>query len=141
MELRQALVGWPNARQEDVGHVLVLAQQRQMQQDLDRLRVGRQDDELGDAAVERLQTTHQHACESAGVRKTDLGDLVGALLELLVVRRLLDDLEDLVRELQGRQQALEGAQSRRTAASASGKAFGLTSAVMMGGADCVDVSY
>lgn len=64
----------------DVGHVLVLAQQRQVQQDGERGGVGGQDDDLGDTAVQRL------------------GGLVGALLQLLVVRRLLDDVEDLLAE-------------------------------------------
>ena len=41
---------------------------------------------------------------------TDLRDLVGALLELLVVRRLLNNLEDLVGELRERQIA----RARRT---------------------------
>ena len=50
-----------------VRHVLVLAEQRQMQQDLERLRVGGEHDELTDAAVQRL------------------GRLVGPLLQLAVV--------------------------------------------------------
>ena len=37
---------------EHVRHVLVLAQQREVQEDLQRFRVGRHDDELGDAAVQ-----------------------------------------------------------------------------------------
>ena len=41
-------------RHEHVRHVLVLGQQRQVQQDLDGLGVGGHDDKLGDAAVERL---------------------------------------------------------------------------------------
>jgi hypothetical protein len=41
-------------RHEHVRHVLVLGQQRQVQQDLDGLSVGGHNDELGDAAVERL---------------------------------------------------------------------------------------
>mmetsp|Transcript_21719 Transcript_21719/g.53544 ORF Transcript_21719/g.53544 Transcript_21719/m.53544 type:complete len:240 (+) Transcript_21719:200-919(+) len=61
---------------EHVGHVLVLAQEGKVQQDLERFRVGGHHDELGDAAVQRL------------------GRLVGALLELLVVARLLHQLED-----------------------------------------------
>lgn len=39
---------------ENIWHVLVLAQQRKVQKDLQRLRVGSHDDELGDAAVKRL---------------------------------------------------------------------------------------
>lgn len=64
----------------DVGHVLVLAQQRQVQQDGERSGVGSQDDDLGNTTVQRL------------------GGLVGTLLQLLVVRRLLDNVEDLLAE-------------------------------------------
>ncbi len=64
-------------REKDVGHILVLAQEGQVEEDLDRLSVGREDDELADAAVKRL------------------GRLVGALFELVVVRCLLDQVEDL----------------------------------------------
>lgn len=65
--------------------ILVLAEQRQVQQDFNRLRVCGHDDELADAAVERL------------------GGLVGTLLELLVVRSLLRQIEDLLRQLRIRQ--------------------------------------
>ena len=51
-----------------------------MQHDLDRLDVGGHHDELADAAVERLRR------------------LVRALLELLVMRRLLHEVQNLVRE-------------------------------------------
>ena len=51
-----------------------------MQEDGEGRGVGGEDDDLGDAAVERL------------------GGLVGSLLQLLVVRRLLDDVEDLLAE-------------------------------------------
>ena len=64
----------------DVGDVLVLAEQRQVQEDGEGRGVGGEDDDLGDAAVERL------------------GGLVGTLLQLLVVRCLLDDVEDLLAE-------------------------------------------
>ena len=47
-----------------------------MEENLERLGVSREDDKLGDAAVERL------------------GGLVRALLQLLVVRSLLDDVQD-----------------------------------------------
>ena len=57
-----------------------LAEERQVQQDLQRLSVGSHNDELGNAAVQRL------------------GGFVGALLELLVVRGLLDQVQDLLRE-------------------------------------------
>lgn len=62
---------------EHVRHVLVLAQQRQMEQDLQGLSVGGHHDELGQAAVQRL------------------GGLVGSLAQLLVVHRLLDQVHDL----------------------------------------------
>ena len=62
---------------EDVGHVLVLAEQRDVEQDLQRLRVGGEHDELGLAAVEGL------------------GGLVGALAQLLVVDGLLHQVQDL----------------------------------------------
>ena len=68
------------AGHEDVGHVLVLAQQGKVEHNLDGLDVGSHDDELADTTVERL------------------GGLVGTLLELLVVRSLLDQVEDLVGE-------------------------------------------
>lgn len=51
-----------------------------MQQDGEGRGVGGQDDDLGDAAVERL------------------GRLVGALLQLAVMGGLLDDVEDLLGE-------------------------------------------
>ena len=59
-----------------VWHVLVLAEQWQVQDDLERLRVGGEDDEVGDATVERL------------------GGLVGALLELIEGLGLVDDVQD-----------------------------------------------
>mmetsp|Transcript_21544 Transcript_21544/g.48030 ORF Transcript_21544/g.48030 Transcript_21544/m.48030 type:complete len:202 (-) Transcript_21544:14-619(-) len=61
---------------KDVRHVLVLAHKRQVEQNLQGLRVGGEDDELGGAAVERL------------------GRLVRALLQLLVVGRLLHQIQD-----------------------------------------------
>ena len=62
---------------EHVGHVLVLAEQRDVEQDLERLRVRGQDDKLALAPVEGL------------------GRLVGALPQLLVVGGLLNKIEDL----------------------------------------------
>jgi len=41
-------------RHENIWYVLVLSQQRQMQEDLQRFSVGRHDDELGDAPVQGL---------------------------------------------------------------------------------------
>ena len=61
---------------EDVGHVLVLAQEGDVEEDLQRLGVGGHDDELGDAAVEGL------------------GGLIGALTQLVVVGGLLHEVED-----------------------------------------------
>ena len=66
---------------EDVGDVLVLAEQRDVEEDLQRLGVGGEHDELGLAAVEGL------------------GGLVGTLAQLLVVDGLLDQVEDLGGEL------------------------------------------
>ena len=66
---------------EDVGHVLVLAEQRDVEEDLQRLGVGGEHDELGLAAVEGL------------------GGLVGTLAELLVVDGLLHQVQDLGGEL------------------------------------------
>ena len=40
---------------KDVWNVFVLAEQRQMQDDLQWLRIGSHDDEFGDAAVQRLR--------------------------------------------------------------------------------------
>jgi len=61
---------------KDVRHILVLTEKREMQQNLQGLRVGRHDDELGQATVERL------------------GGLVGPLLQLLVADRLLHQIQD-----------------------------------------------
>jgi hypothetical protein len=47
-------VGARRRRQESARRHLVLAQQRQVQQDLERLSVGGHHDHLGDAAVQRL---------------------------------------------------------------------------------------
>jgi len=66
---------------EDVGHVLVLAEQRQMEDNLQRLRVRRHDDEFGDTTIQRL------------------GRLVSAFLELLVVAGLLDQFENIFGQL------------------------------------------
>lgn len=48
--MSQTYLGW----HKNVRHVLVLAEQRKVQEDLQRLRVGSHDDELGDTAVQRL---------------------------------------------------------------------------------------
>lgn len=48
--MSQMHLGW----YENVRHVLVLAEQRKVQEDLQRLSVGSHNDELGDAAVQRL---------------------------------------------------------------------------------------
>lgn len=64
----------------DKTYVLVFAQKRQVQQDRQRRRVGGQDDELADTAVQGL------------------GRLVGALLRLAVVGRLLDQVEEFLLE-------------------------------------------
>ena len=63
-------------RNEDVRDVLVLAQERQVKENLDRLGVGRHDDEFRNAPVQGL------------------GGLVGTLLRLLVIRRLLDEVQE-----------------------------------------------
>lgn len=100
-------------RDKAVGDVLVLAQEGEVEDNLDGLDVGGHDDELGDTTVERL------------------GGLVGTLLELLVVRGLLDDVEDL---------GWGSAPSRETGklhtwfvscALASGKALALTSDILL----------
>lgn len=62
---------------EDVWHVLVFAQQWQMQQDLQRLCVSCHDDELRQSTVESF------------------GGLVGTASQLLVVHSLLDQRHDL----------------------------------------------
>lgn len=64
----------------DVWHVLVLAEEGEMEEDGERGRVGGEDDDLGDTTVERL------------------GRLVGTLLQLTVVAGLLDNVEDLLGE-------------------------------------------
>lgn len=68
-------------RNKDVGNVLVLAQERKMQDNLDGRSVGSHDDELGDTTVQGL------------------GGLVSALLQLTKVGGLLDEIEDLVGQL------------------------------------------
>ena len=65
---------------KDIGDVLVLAEERQVEQNLNGLGVGGHDDELGNTTVEGL------------------GSLVGSLLELLVVGGLLDQIHDRVGE-------------------------------------------
>ena len=61
---------------EDVGDVLVLAEKRQVEQNLNRLGVSGHDDELGNTTVKSL------------------GGLVSALLQLLVVGGLLDQVHN-----------------------------------------------
>ena len=70
---------------EHVGNVLVLAQEWEVEENLKWLSVGSHDNKFGDATVKRL------------------GGLVGTLLELLVVARLLDQLEDGHGQVGGRQ--------------------------------------
>jgi len=62
---------------EHVGHVLVLAEQRDVEENLERLAVGRQHNKLRLATVQGL------------------GRLVGTLAKLLVVGSLLNEVEDL----------------------------------------------
>jgi len=62
---------------EDVGNVLVLAEQGDVQQDLERLAVGGKHHELGLATVQSL------------------GRLICPLAQLLVIGSLLDKIEDL----------------------------------------------
>jgi len=64
------------AGHKDVWDVLVFAQEGQVQQDFDGLGVGGHDDELGNPTVESL------------------GGFVGSLLGLLVVRGLLDEIQE-----------------------------------------------
>lgn len=61
---------------ENVRDILVLAEKWQMEQNLERLGVGGHDNELGDASVQRL------------------GGFVGTFSELLVVSRLLHQIQD-----------------------------------------------
>lgn len=63
---------------KDIRDVLVLTQQGEMKNDLNRFDVSSHDDKFADTTVEGF------------------GRLVGALLQLLVVTRLLDQVEDLV---------------------------------------------
>ena len=65
---------------ENVGYVLILAQQRNVKKNLQRFGIGGQDDEFGLASVQSL------------------GCLVGALPKLLVVARLLDQVENFRRQ-------------------------------------------
>ena len=62
-----------------IRRILILTQQRQMQQDGQRRRIRRQNDNLRDTAIQRL------------------GRFVGALFQLSVVRGLLHEVEDFLR--------------------------------------------
>lgn len=64
----------------DVGNVLVLAEEREVEKNGQGRSVGSEDDDFGDTAIQRL------------------GALVGALLQLAVVRRLLHEIEDFLRK-------------------------------------------
>jgi hypothetical protein len=59
-------------RNEHIWNILVLAKQRQVQQNLDRFRIRAHDDHFGDTPIQRL------------------GRFVRALLRLLIISRLLD---------------------------------------------------
>lgn len=61
-------------RNEDGTNVLVFAQERQVEEDLEGLGVGSEDDHLRDTTIEGL------------------GGFVGTLADLLVVRRLLNQV-------------------------------------------------
>ena len=69
------------AGNEDVRDVLVLAEEGQMEENFDRFGIGGHDDHLTDTTVQCL------------------GGLVGTLLGLLVVRSLLDEVEQGYGEL------------------------------------------
>jgi len=69
------------APHKHIRHILVLAQQGQVEDDFEGLGVGGHDDELGDAAVQSF------------------GGFVGTLAELLVVAGLLDQVQDGVGQL------------------------------------------
>lgn len=81
---------------------LVLAQQRQVQQNLNRLRIRRHDDELGDAPVQCLggcaacDARHLVQIGVARVAGTPAAarTLVSTLLELLVIGCLLHQVQD-----------------------------------------------
>jgi hypothetical protein len=62
---------------EDVGNVLVLAQERQVEEDLQWFSVGCHDDEFGETAIQSF------------------GGFVGSTAQLLVVDGLLDQCHDL----------------------------------------------
>ena len=64
-----------------VGHVLVLTQEGQVEDDLERLGIGSQDNEVSNTAIERL------------------GSLVRALLHLLVEGGLVAQVDQLLGEL------------------------------------------
>lgn len=68
------------AGDKHIRDILILTEQRQVQDDLEGLGVGGHHDELGDAAIQGL------------------GGLVGTLAELLVVTGLLDQIQDRVGE-------------------------------------------
>ena len=71
------------AGDEDVGDVLILAQEGEVEEDLDGVGVTGKDDEIGEATVEGL------------------GGLVGALTDQLGVAGLLDDVEDSLGQVVG----------------------------------------
>ena len=64
-----------------VGHVLVFAEQRQVEHDLEGLGVGGQDDQVSDSSVEAF------------------GGLVGSLLQLLVEGGLVAQIQQLLGQL------------------------------------------
>jgi len=68
-------------RNEDIGYVLVLAEKGQMHEDFDWLRVCGENNEFCDTAVQCLS------------------GFVGALLQLLIVLGLLNEIEDLAGEI------------------------------------------
>lgn len=73
---------------------LVFAQQWQVHQDFDGLRVGSHNDELGNSAIERFRRCKESGETSQVYRDAKPLTLVGTLLKLLIVRRLLRKVED-----------------------------------------------
>ena len=61
---------------EDVGNILILAQQGKVEDNLERFSISGENDEISGTSVQSL------------------GGFIGSLAKLLIVRRLLDQIED-----------------------------------------------
>jgi hypothetical protein len=87
----------------DVGCVLILAEQREMEQDSQRRRIGSEDNDLRGSSIERLGGYKDTSFVSRDLcnlgnhseQKCRKPTFVSSLLQLAIVRRLLDKVQDL----------------------------------------------